>query len=376
MARKRTPALIAVLAILAACSGGGTPTTQPQETTTSTTTGQAAPTTQAPETTVAEPDDAWGPPETTEIVMAGRLPAITSTAVDAVAIDQGYFAEEGLSVEKVIVEDVRAAIAGGSVDIIEIEPGPLVQAVQEGIDLVAIAGKRCAVFYFMAMQPEIETIDDLEGRDVLVGGLPGDPRANVRLALLAMNGWDLREVDVNYVVVPGGSDAWTELFYENRIAITPFFVRHRSGMIDHGANIVVDTSVEWPNDFYVVRRDFLEENPNTVGRWVRALLRANQVYVDVSNKESVIQSVENYFGPVSDTERSGYEGSVQDVCANLYIDEQITYNALAAEDFTVGDFPPFSEWTDLSFLHQAQSELGLDNSPTPGRINNLNLDDF
>jgi hypothetical protein len=58
-----------------------------------------------------------------------------------------------------------------------------------------------------------------------------------RAALMAEAGWDLSEVNVNAVVIPGGSDAWVELFLEGQVAVTAVFNRHVNRVLEAGHNI-------------------------------------------------------------------------------------------------------------------------------------------
>jgi ABC-type nitrate/sulfonate/bicarbonate transport system substrate-binding protein len=307
------------------------------------------------------------------MTIAGRLPNLTSNVTQLTAVGKGFFAEEGLEVENVIVEDVRAALASGSVDVAEVEAGLLVQAVQEGLDFVIVAGKRCAESYTIAIQPDIATAADLAGKDVLLGGLPGDPNFELRKALLKLNGWDLDSVDgINYVTVPGGSNAWTELFYQGELAVTPFFSRHRTGMEEYGANIAVDTNIEWGNDYYVMRRSFIDENPNAVGRFVRALVKGQSYWLDPANKDEVLGIMAG-FGYDNETEIAGFDGQKEQFCENMYVSEEYLGNNLRAAGIADADIPPFDQLADLEYLFNAQNELGLNNEGTPGALHDVDL---
>lgn len=385
MRKPRTVLVLAwVLALALAACGGDTAETTTTQAAPATTEGSSETTPPTDETTPDTPDtttpaeDVFGPAEKSTVVLANRLPDLGSNATEHTAIGMGFFEEEGLELELVNVEDVRAALVGGSVDIAVVEAGLVVDALNEGLDFVAVGGHRCSNQNFLAMQPDIETVEDLIGTDILVGGIAGTPDADFRLELLRRNGWDLTPVldQINLVSVPGGSDAWTELFFENRLAITPFFGRHRGAMADYGANVVVSNVIEWPDEILIVDRAFLESNPNVVGRTLRALLRGASHWTDsgafgeqptspgeTRTNEAEVVEIMRAAGFDNEAQIAGYTDSADLVCGNLYFDEDITLEKILWDGFAEDEIPSFDEWVDLSYLNQAQDSLGLDNAP-------------
>jgi len=314
-------------------------------------------------------DAAWAAPaaepETDSIVVANRLPNLSSNVVVEGTSRKGWFAEEGLTVQTVQTDDVRAALASGSAQIAAMEPGLLMQARDEGLDFVVVAGHRCGSLNTFAIQPDIPNAAALSGKDVLVGGVPGTPDADFRLALLKVNGWDLSTVDdINYVTVSGGSNAWTELFYEGKLAITPFFGRHKPGMVEYGANIAVNTIVELPDEFWVTTRDFLDNNPNAVARFVRQAVRMGQYWLDPANFPDILEVMDDY---ATDVEKEG-DLSISQIsfCPNSYVNEEYTQDLL--EIAGISDIEPMSEWASLDDLLAAQAEFGMNNEGTPGAV--------
>jgi len=322
-----------------------------------------AATTAAPAATTAAP--AAAETETDSIVVANRLPNLSSNVIVEGTSRKGWFAEEGLTVQTVQTDDVRAALASGSAQIAAMEPGLLMQARDEGLDFVVVAGHRCGSLNTFAIQPDIPNAAALSGKDVLVGGVPGTPDADFRLALLKVNGWDLSTVDdINYVTVSGGSNAWTELFYEGKLAVTPFFGRHLPGMVEYGANIAVNTIVELPDEFWVTTRDFLDNNPNAVAGFVRQAVRMGQYWLDPANFPDILEVMDDY---ASDTEKEGdLSISQYSFCPNSYVNEEYTQDLL--EIAGISDIEPMSEWASLDALLAAQAEFGMNNEGTPGAV--------
>jgi ABC-type nitrate/sulfonate/bicarbonate transport system substrate-binding protein len=364
-----TAVLLTVWVLAAACGDDADDVAVPATTAApAATTAAPAATTAAPAATTAAPAAApadYGAPETDTIVVANRLPNLSSNVVIEGTSRKGWFADEGLTVMTVQTEDVRAALASGSAQIAAMEPGLLMQARAEGLDFVVIAGHRCGSINTFAIQPDIPNAAALSGRDVLIGGVPGTPDADFRLALLKVNGWDLSGVEgINYVTVPGGSNAWTELFWEGKLAITPFFGRHMDPMVEYGANIAVNTVVELPDEFWVTTREFLDDNPNAVGRFVRQAVHMGQYWLDPATFPDILELMDDY---ASDTEREGdLSISQYSFCPNSYVNEQYTIDLLEIAGIT--DVEPMSEWANLSYLLAAQATYGMNNEGTPGAV--------
>ncbi len=249
-----------------------------------------------------------GPPEKKRIVFGHRLPNLGSQAPIFVGIDKGYYREEGFDEIKVVTtEQVREGVTGGSLDYGVAELGNTVEAIQQNAPLVIISGWRNREPYYIAARREIASVRDLDGKPVLLGGTPGDPNVNLRLGFLREAGWDLSTVRPSYVVVPGGSDAWVRLFLEGRLVMTYFFARHRPSIEAAGHRVVVFKMMEWPNDLMITNEGFLARHPNTTVRFLRATLRAMQIWMDPANKEYVISLMQRNGFTVTPAGRQMYE---------------------------------------------------------------------
>ena len=122
--------------------------------------------------------------------------------------------------------------------------------------------------------------------------------------------------------------------------------------------------VEWPDEFWVAERDWVEENPNAVGRFVRQVVRMAQYWLDPANETDILTIMDDR---ATDVQKAGdLESSMFSFCPNNYINEEYTINALEAA--SVEDIPPISEWAVLPALLAAQATWGMDNEGTPGAI--------
>jgi NitT/TauT family transport system substrate-binding protein len=360
---RATVLLTCLLLVVTACGDGADEeSTETTSASTETTSAPTETTSASTETTSAESEDVFGAPETTTIRVANSSTDAGSNAPFTIGIEDGTFAEEGLEVQVGLVDDPRAPLVGGSADVAVIEVPYLTEAVVEGLDLVIISGYRCREQYAFAAQPEIESVEDLAGQNVNMNGAIGDPVVEFRLDLLAEAGWDLRSVpDINYVTIPGSSSAWLEVFKEDQIAMTPFFRSQTQSYLDEDANIILNQFIEWPNEVLAVQREFVEQNPNTVGRFLRALMQTTEFFMDIGNRDAVIaMSVAQDYG----TERleGDYMSGPILHCPNYYVNAEVVDRQLAVQ--SVEGAPPFEEMSVLDPLLKAQESLGMDNEPT------------
>jgi NitT/TauT family transport system substrate-binding protein len=307
-----------------------------------------------------------GPAEDTEIKVAIPFPDVTMYSMYVVASDLGYYEEEGLEVEVINADDVNAAVASGSADIGVQGAGGAIEAIRKGLDVDIIAGRGCRQTFSFAVQPDVKTVEDLDGTDVALAGTAGDPAEIARKQILKEEGWDLDSVDVK-VVYPGPDSAtWRQFFLADRIALMPFFGDDRPALEEYGANIVVEAIRNWPNDVHTANSEWLEKNPNTAVRFLRATMKGIDFIVAPGvgeipeNKDKVLEIYRAHDFDTADLEANkgpwGLDAQVR--CENLYYDEAAWNQSIESDDLEPLEFD-----AELSYLEQAQELLGRDNAP-------------
>jgi len=297
--------------------------------------------------------------EKARITVGIRQPNAGSQAPFFVGNDKGFFRDEGFeSVQVVTTEQVREGVAGGSLDFGVAEVGSTVEAMLQGVPLRVIAGYRNREPYYLAVRREILSVRDLEGKNVNLGGTPGDRNYVARAGLLKDAGWDLSTIKANVVVVPGGSDAHVRLFLEGRIHLTYFFARHRPSIEAAGHRVLVFKMMEWPNDLLLASEGFLTKNPNTATRFLRGTLRAMQVWLTPSNKEYVIGLMERNGFTVTPANRQMYEeGDLALYDKDMALLQDGLMKLLKASGFN--DPPRFDRISNLLYLRQAWRSLEI-----------------
>ncbi|MFF2495378.1 ABC transporter substrate-binding protein [Agromyces sp. NPDC058064] len=306
-----------------------------------------------------------GAAEDTDITVAIPFPDITMYSMYVLATDLGYYEEEGLTVEVITADNVTAAVASGSADIGVESTGTVIEAIRGGVEVDLVSGHYCRQNFDFAVQPGVESVDDLDGTSVVLAGTPGDPAEFQRKRVLKEEGWDLDTVNVE-VVYPGpGSESWTEFFVNDKISLQPFYGDDRPALEEHGAEFPVEALRNWANDVMVSGSSYVAENPNTMVRFLRATLKATDYMTAPApgefpeNVDSVLDIYE-----ANDFDVSALRGSdsvwVLDghlACQNLYFGTEAWDTTVETQELQPIEF----DESQLVYLEKAQELLGLDN---------------
>lgn len=135
-----------------------------------------------------------------------RLAEVTHSMFYAplyVALENGYFKEEGIDLELILTsgaDKVSAAVLSGDVQIGFAGPESAIYVYENGEEdyLVTFAGltKRDGQFIVARKKIDDFNIEDLYGKEILVGRTGGMPALNFRNGVKLSNG-DISKIDVN-----------------------------------------------------------------------------------------------------------------------------------------------------------------------------------
>lgn len=311
--------------------------------------------------------------EDTEVTVAIPFPDITMYSMYIVASDLGYYEEEGLTVEVITADNVNAAVASGSADVGVESAGSVIEALRGGVELELLAGHFCRQNFDFAVQPDITSVDQLAGTDVVLAGTTGDPAEFQRALVLQEEGWDLSTVDVQ-IVYPGPDSAtWREFFVAGRVSLIPFYGDDRPALEEYGANIIIESLRNWANDLQIAGSDWLADNPATAVRFLRATMRAVEFMTAPGvgeipeNKDAVLEIYAANDFDVADLEvqDSPWVLDAHLMCPNLYFDQAAWDTSIETLQLEPLDF---AENVDLTTLEAAQALLGLDNTLSPSEL--------
>lgn len=234
------------------------------------------------EKTPAATDD--GALETTELLI-GIVPVIDHASV-FVAIDEGFFDEEGLSVTAQPAQGgaaaVPAMIAGEMQGAFATYPSfMLAQNSGIGINIVAegVRGTAETAGVYVAKDSPVQDISDLAGKKIAVNTLNNTGDLTIK-TLLSEAGVDLGSVefielgfaDMMPTLANGGVDAaWL---------VEPF----QTAALGEGARKIFATYEGTTDGIPVsgigMTEAFVTENPNTTAAFVRAIERANELIAE------------------------------------------------------------------------------------------------
>lgn len=188
------------------------------------------------------------------------------------------WAAEGLEIEPSTFRgeaESSQALTGDSIDISLQSPYGAINMVKAGIPAVAFyAGFHQADFWF-ATQPKIKTWADLKGSAAGVSTL-GSLTDSLTRYLLVKNGLQ-PEKDVKILQVGPTASAFQGL-KSGRLGLVILSPPFKWAAQDAGFTILAtqakDIAPQWPKHVYIARKQFLDENPNTVMAFLRGHVAA------------------------------------------------------------------------------------------------------
>lgn len=224
-----------------------------------------------------------------------RLAEVTHSMFYAplyVAIENGYFEDEGLDVELILTsgaDKVSAAVLSNTVEIGFAGPESAIYIYENGEKdyLVTFAGltKRDGQFIVSRKQIENFDIEDLYGKEVLGGRVGGMPLLNFLNGVKNING-DISKININTSVdfaslsgsfIAGMGD-YVNLFEPNATKLEQQGFGYVVGSIG-------ELSGEMPYTAFYARKSFIDNNKDTILAFNRAINKGIEYVNNHSNEE-------------------------------------------------------------------------------------------
>lgn len=225
--------------------------------------------------------EAAGEPEVAELTV-GLLP-LADVAPVFVAIEDGYFEDEGLTVDTQFVQGGAAAIPALVSGDLDFTFGNYVSsflAIDQGIDLQLVAESNRAVPGFSQLMTTedtgIEDLADLEGQSLAVNTLQNVAELAAR-SVLVDAGVDPDSVEYVEVPFPDMAATLDRGDVDAIFAVEPFATTAEDSIgAFEIANPYDGTTENWPVAGMQAMAEFGEANPETVGAFQRALIAATE----------------------------------------------------------------------------------------------------
>lgn len=231
-----------------------------------------------------------------------------------VAIENGYFEDEGLNIDLVLVsgaDKVAAAVLSGDVQIGFAGPESAIYVYKNGEKdfLQCFAGltKRDGQFIVARTKDDNFKLEDLYGKEILVGRSGGMPALNF-LNGMKNNNMNINNININtsidFANLTGtflsGVGDYVNLFEPNALKL------EKEGL-GYVVGSVGQLSGEMPYTAFYSRKSYIENNKDTIKRFNKALNRGIN-YVKKHNVADVAKVISNQF---TDIELNDIEKIVQ-----------------------------------------------------------------
>jgi ABC-type nitrate/sulfonate/bicarbonate transport system substrate-binding protein len=260
-----------------------------------------------------------------------------------------------------------AGLIGGDVWVAQGESDAIWAAVAEGsVPLTIVGVAKDTEAWWMGSRAGVDP-ENLEGLKIS-GGPTGDRNITVAKNILEEIGVD--PDDMQFVPVAGGSDERLQALIAEQIDVAQLQPRHLAPLEDAGGTMFHQEFRPIPQETWVVRTDFLEENREAVCNYIKGRVEAFQfasegdTYTD--NRDEIVEMTRERGLEPSEDEIAEWE---QEMATQLALtggapaeafdewNEDMIANGNVPEDFD------WREHSDFSCLSEVQEELGLPVEP-------------
>lgn len=222
-----------------------------------------------------------------------------------VAIEEGYFEDEGLDIDVVLTSganNVVAAVLSNDVNIGLCGPEATIYVYNEGekdyIQTFSGLTKRDGQFIVSRKKIDNFTMKDMIGKEVLAGRVGGMPELNFLNALKNSN-VDKKNVNINTTVdfaslsgsFIGGTGDFVNLFEPNATMLEKMGFGYVVGSVG-------ELSGEVPYTAFNARKSYIENNQNVIKKFVKAINKGLK-YVSDNSSEKIANAIINQFPDTS-----------------------------------------------------------------------------
>jgi ABC-type nitrate/sulfonate/bicarbonate transport system substrate-binding protein len=217
-------------------------------------------------------------------------PAAVSWPFEA-AIAKGFFAAEGIAIDKVAAPSSAAVVlqvSAGSVDISEGAFVDVIRAIEKGAPLAIIRIMLQTPAYELLAKPSIRRIKDLKGKIVMIGGQKDVTRIYLK-AMLQPSGLKDSDVDLVYAGASSARLAALESGAVDAALLTPpySFAAVRDGYPSIGRT--ADYIRDLPQNGSTVNRNWAAGHRDTARAFLTALQKGADWFMDRRNRNEAIE---------------------------------------------------------------------------------------
>ncbi len=279
---------------------------------------------------------------------------------------KGFYAGEGLQVELVNIgrSDVQLqALVAGELHFANFNPDGIIVFNERGGNLKAIAGVDNAAPYVLVGGKAYKRIEDLKGAKLGVSSLRGGG-TSILLDYLKGKGL-LYPRDFTLVVISGGTAARLTALESGAMAAAVLGIPYSDIAIDQGFNRLGDTMEVIPTyQFNAINVSpvWAEKNRATVVKFLKAHIRSIRWIYEQPDQAAEFFTKELGVNPPYARRGVDYftKNKVFPVDGSVTLEGlKLNLQVLARDGLMKEPLPPPEKYVDLSYLKQAQKELGM-----------------
>ncbi len=217
------------------------------------------------------------------VLKVGETQGALCHAPIQIAMENGYFDEEGIKWERVDFGsgDIQAALGAGTIDCGLGLVGKFVQPIENGLNMVVTAGMHTGCTKILTTSDSgIKSIADLKGKTIGVSSLAGSEAVTVRRALYA-EGIDIStgSSEVEFAVY-ATTDQPVALVNGAVDAIATADPVATNAQNEYGLTVLLDTATTEPyaSEYCCVSfvsKELIEKHPDIAAAYTRAMLKAS-----------------------------------------------------------------------------------------------------
>lgn len=282
------------------------------------------------------------------------------------ALKKGFYAGEGLQVELINIgrSDVQLqALIAGELHFANFNPDGIIVFNEKGGNLKLIAGVDNAAPYVLIGGKAYKNIDDLKGAKLGVSALRGGA-TSILLDYLKSKGLH-HPRDFTLVVISGGTAARLTALEGGAMAAGILGIPYSDIAIDQGFNRLGDTIEVIPAyqfNAINVNSAWAEKNRGTVVRFLKAHIRSLRWIHEQPDQAADFFTKEMAVKPPYARRGVDYftKNKVFPVDGSITVEGlKLNLQVLARDGLLKEPLPPPEKYVDLSYLKQAQKELGM-----------------
>lgn len=273
-----------------------------------------------------------------------------------VALEKGYYKQEGLDAELISVRNAVTAVQallGNQIHFI-FSVGPQMPSIWEGSDIILLAQMIGRPTFSMIVTPDIQKVADLKGKKIGVS-FGGSTFAGTK-ALLELNKMN-PEKDVQYVSIPGSQPkiaAMQQGIIQAALLAPPSdYIAIKAGFkrLVSLADLFKDTSFSG----LAATGRTVRDNPQFVKRMVRAIVRG--VIHSRESREDAVQTMVKHWRMERDVAADAYNlvrEALNPVPTEKGVELMAHWQAVA---LNVQPKRPVRDYMDLRFVNEVMGEL-------------------